>query len=240
MKTLPIYIDIVFIATVILAVYLFWRASGYSKKVLFILGIWLLFQSQLGLTGFYQEADTIPPRFLLMVMPAILAIIFLFTTSDGKRFIDSLDIKMLTLLNIVRIPVEIILLELFINKAIPEVMTFEGKNFDIFSGITAPLVYYYGFVKQKLGTKYILIWNFICLALVINVMAYGLLSTPSTVQKLSFDQPNIAILYFPYIWLPACVVPLVLFSHLVSIRRLTKETNKHESVHPLFQPPMSV
>ena len=240
MKTLPIYIDIVFIATVILAVYLFWRASGYSKKVLLILCIWLFIQAQLGLNGFYEVTDAIPPRFLLMVMPAILAIILLFTTSAGRRFIDRLDIKMLTLLNIVRIPVEIILLGLFINKAIPEVMTFEGKNFDIFSGITAPIVYYYGFVKQKLGTKYILIWNFICLALVINVVVRGLLSAPSVFQKISFDQPNIAILYFPYIWLPACVVPLVLFSHLVSIRRLTKETNKHGSVHPLFQPPMSV
>ncbi|MEO6489224.1 MAG: hypothetical protein ABIO04_04715 [Ferruginibacter sp.] len=35
-----------------------------------------------------------------------------------------------------------------------------------------------------------------------------------------FEQPNIAILYFPYTLLPGYIVPLVLFSQLVSIRKL--------------------
>jgi len=231
MEKLPVYISTVFIATVLLSVYFFWKASAYSGKVLFILGIWLLIQAQLGLTGFYKITDTLPPRFLLLVAPTIAGIILLFATAAGRRFIDSLDIKILTLLNMVRIPVEIILLWLFIYKAIPRVMTFEGKNFDIISGITAPVIYYYGFIEQKIGTKFILTWNFICLALVINVVIRGLLSVPSGFQKLSFDQPNIGILYFPFVWLASVVVPLVILSHLVSIRRLIK-TNRSDAIAP--------
>jgi len=236
MKSLPIYIDIVFITTVILAVYLFWKASGNSKKVLLVLGIWLFIQAQLGLVGFYQVTDTIPPRVLLMVLPAVVIIVLLFATSKGRQFLDTLDIKMLTSLSVVRIPVEMVLLMLFINNAVPVIMTFEGRNFDIFSGITAPLIYYFGFVKQRIGNKFILAWNFICLALVINVMIHGILSVPSIFQKLSFDRPNIAILYFPYVWLPAVVVPLVILSHLVSIRRLIKESDPNiirSSLQPL-------
>jgi hypothetical protein len=48
-------------------------------------------------------------------------------------------------------------------------------------------------------------------------------------QQLNFDQPNRAVLYFPYVWLPAIVVPIVLFSHLAAlwqifVRRAPRET----------------
>jgi hypothetical protein len=32
--------------------------------------------------------------------------------------------------------------------------------------------------------------------------------------------PEMALLYFPFIWLPCCIVPIILFSHLVAIRQL--------------------
>jgi hypothetical protein len=59
------------------------------------------------------------------------------TYSDGveKR---GLDKKILTLLHIIRIPVELGLYWLFIYKAIPQLMTFEGRNFDILVGLTVP------------------------------------------------------------------------------------------------------
>jgi hypothetical protein len=40
------------------------------------------------------------------------------------------------------------------------------------------------------------------------------------VNGFAFDQPNIAVLYFPFNWLPSCIVPLVLLSHLAAIRQL--------------------
>jgi hypothetical protein len=56
-------------------------------------------------------------------------------------------------------------------------------------------------------------------------------STPSPLQKIAFDQPNIAILNFPFSWLPTFIVPIVLLGHLVSIRQLLKEkTNKKEKI----------
>ena len=53
-------------------------------------------------------------------------------------------------------------------------------------------------------------------------VANAVLSAPFAFQKFGFDQPNIAILYFPFIWLPCCIVPIVLFSHLVTIRQIIK------------------
>ena len=139
-SNLPFYINIVFILTTVLTVFLFYKATQRSVTALVIIGLWILIQAILSFTGFYTVTDTIPPRFALLALPALLFIIFLFITPKGKNFINSLDIKMLTLLHIVRIPVEICLYWLFLHKSIPQLMTFEGRNFDIMAGLTAPVV----------------------------------------------------------------------------------------------------
>jgi len=226
MENLPVYINVGFVLITLLTIWLFYKATNYSKLVWIIITAWLIIQTIISLTGFYTITKTHPPRFLLLVLPALLFIILLFTTNKGRMFIDNMDVKMLTLLHAIRIPVELILFGLFINKTIPEAMTFEGRNFDILSGLTAPFIYYFGFVKKTLDKKIILAWNFICLALLINIVATAILSAPFTFQKLAFDQPNIAILYFPFVWLPCCIVPIVFLSHLVSIRQLHKRLEK--------------
>jgi hypothetical protein len=101
-------------------------------------------------------------------------------------------------------------------------MTFEGRNFDIIAGISAPIIAYFGLTKTKLNKKTILLWNFICLGLLANIVVNALFSAPSPIQKFAFDQPNIAILNFPFSWLPTFIVPIVLFGHLISIRQLMK------------------
>ena len=60
------------------------------------------------------------------------------------------------------------------------------------------------------------------LGLLLFIVFNGLLSAPTTLQQFAFDQPNIALAYFPYVLLPALIVPLVLFGHFVSIRQLSK------------------
>ena len=222
MENLPIYISILFGLITLLTVGLFYKATNRSILSLVILLTWLVIQAVIALTNFYTVTDTIPPRFLLLAMPPILFIILLFATNKGRIFIDSLDIKALTLLHIVRVPVEIVLFWLFIYKMIPELMTFEGRNFDIISGISAPLIYYFGFVQKQLSNKIIIIWNVLCLMLLFNIVINAVFSAPFPFQKFAFDQPNIAILYFPFNWLPSCVVPIVLFSHIVVIRQLLK------------------
>ena len=115
-----------------------------------------------------------------------------------------------------------ILYSLFVYKAVPQLMTYEGRNFDILAGLSAPLIFYFGFIKKQLSRNAILIWNFICLGLLINIVLNAILSVPFPLQKFAFDQPNVAVLYFPFNLLPSVVVPIVLLSHLAAIRQLLK------------------
>jgi hypothetical protein len=227
-SNLPMYINIIFIVTTILTIILFYKATKNSKTTLAILFAWIILQAILGLSGFYTITNTFPPRFALLVLPAILLIICLFVTTKGRVYIDSLDTKTLTFLHIVRIPVELCLYWLFVHKSLPQLMTFEGRNFDIAAGLTAPLIFYFGYVKKSLGKTVLLLWNFICLGLLFNIVINAVLSAPSSFQQFAFDQPNTAILYFPFIWLPGCVVPLVLLAHLVCIRQLLFKKDTQE------------
>jgi hypothetical protein len=222
MEHLPIYIPALFILTTVLAVWLLYKAGNYSKLIIIITLIWLALQAVAGLAGFYKVIDAVPPRFALLVMPPVVFIIMLFITKSGRAAIDRFNVKTLTLLHIVRIPVELTLYWLFLHKAVPAVMTFEGRNFDILCGLTAPLVYYFGYVKNALSKKVLIAWNIICLLILGNVVITAILSAPFPFQQFGFEQPNIALLYFPYVWLPCCVVPIVLFAHAAALRRLMK------------------
>lgn len=219
-SNLPSYINIVFILTTFLTIYLFYRATKLAVLTLIIIGMWILFQAIPGYNGFYTNTDAMPPRLPLMAGPALLFIAGLFITGSGRKFLDSLDEKALTLVHIVRVPVEICLYWLFRYKSIPQLMTFEGRNLDILAGFTAPVIYYFGYVKNKLNRPILLTWNFICLGLLLNIVVNAILAVPSPFQQFAFEQPNTGILYFPFVWLPACVVPLVLLAHLASIRKL--------------------
>ncbi len=224
----PNYVSAVFMLTTVLAVALFYRAfaqisASVANKMLIGLGVWIVLQGILAVTGFYLKTDTMPPRFGLAILPPFLTIVYLLVSKTGQNFVDKLPLKELTSLNVCRIPVEIVLLWLFQSQQVPQSMTFEGRNFDILSGLTALPMAWYAFQNGEIKRTPLLIWNIVCLALVVNVVTIGILSAPTVFQKLSFDQPNIGILKFPFGWLASVIVPIVIFSHLVSIRQLLKK-----------------
>ncbi len=227
MEKVSTILDVFFILTTILVVWQFYRASNKSKKFLLIVFIWMTLQFFLGRTNFYDNENAIPPRFILLIIPAFALTIFLFLTVGGRNFIDSLNLKQLTLLHTIRIPVEIALYYLFIAKVIPQIMTFEGRNFDIVAGLTAPFIFYFGFIKNKISDKLLIVWNVISLSLLVNIIIIAFLSAKTPLQQFAFDQPNIALGHFPFNWLPSVIVPLVLFSHLTSLRQLIMRHKKN-------------
>lgn len=226
MEKIPAFISIGFILTTALTIYFFYRAANYSKTVLWIIGSWLVIQAVIVLTGFYTETKTVPPRFIVAILPPLAAIGIMFSLRKGRSFIQSLDLKWLTILHVVRIPVELVLFGLFVYKLVPVEMTFEGLNADILSGLTAPFIYYLVFHRKRKSNKFFLAWNIVCLGLLVNIVTIAILSAPLAFQQMAFEQPNVGVFLFPFIWLPAIIVPLVLISHLVCIYRLIVKQNE--------------
>ncbi len=226
----PAYVSITFIITTFLTIGFFFHAIKKStletlaaKLVVAAIAFWIFFTAILALGGFYLDTSGFPPRFISAPIPALIFIAILFIFFRGS-FVEKLPLKTLTLLHVIRIPVEIVLWWLFLNKQIPRIMTFEGWNFDILAGLTAPLIFWIAFRGGKPNRALLLIWNIVCLLLVSTIVVIAILSLPTAIQQFGLDQPNVAVLNFPYIWLPAIVVPVVLFSHLASLWNLVKKS----------------
>jgi hypothetical protein len=222
----PDILELIFIVTAVLAVWFLFKAASNNAWVLLACLSWMIILAVASFFGFFNKTDGMPPRIVLAPGVAFALIIGLFALKNGRAFLGKLDIRMLTLLHLVRIPVEITLYFLFTHNLVPEIMTFEGSNFDVISGITAPFAVLLFLKKGKIKRWGLLLWNLGSMALLANIVIVAALSVPSPLQQFGFEQPNVAILKFPYIWLPGIVVPIVLLSHLASIYIILKDPKK--------------
>jgi len=224
MLELPVYVPVLFLLTVIVSIGWFYQATK-SRSLLLMLTGWTVLQAILGLLGVYQQTDRLPPRILAFgFFPALLILVLYLFFGKGKGLIAQTNLSTLTGFHSIRILVEIVLLLLFYFQMTSIYMTVEGNNYDILSGVSAVVV---ALVAGQTGAekkKLLLWWNIVCLLLLFNVIARAILSTPSPLQRWAFEQPNLAVLYFPFNLLPTVIVPLVLVAHLIAIKRLTNKT----------------
>ncbi len=220
-ENLPTWINLLFLATWLVTLGIFYYSNGKPKKVILAILIYSLIQSVLAYVGFYQVVEGMPPRFTLVIIPTIIFLVYGLLPKQQKWINQNRNTKISIFLHVIRFPVEIVLWQLFIYKMVPELMTFEGRNFDILAGITAPIVGLL-FLKNKIGKRIVLIWNFLGLGLILFILFNGVLSAELPFQQFGFDQPNRAVAYFPFILLPAVIVPIVIWTHLSDILKLMR------------------
>lgn len=220
--TLPSWIPLLFLSTFVLTVALFHYANGKPRWLTLMVVGWSVLQCALAYSGFYQITDTIPPRFGLVLIPPAILIVYGLLPAQRKWALSNRNIQISTFLHSVRVPVEMVLFGLFVNRMIPELMTFEGRNFDIVMGITAPVMGWF-FLKNRLSRRTLLYWNVLGLLLVSFVLCNGILSAELPFQQFGFEQPNRAMNYFPFVLLPSTIVPIVVWTHVIDIIKLRSE-----------------
>jgi len=229
MDKIPVYVSPVFILTTIATfvfIYSSIRQAQANKKaktanvVGSLILAWLFLTALLANNHFYLNFEAMPPRLVFGILPPLLTILILCLNKKSRTYIKNIPITTLTYLHTVRVPVEMVLWWLFLGGLVPELMTFEGINYDILSGVTAPFIAIFAVGFRHKRRLLAIIWNIITLGLLFNIVGHAILSAPFPFQKLAFDMPNIGVLYFPYIWLPTFIVPAVLFSHLVALMKL--------------------
>jgi hypothetical protein len=212
---------IVFMLVVVAAGVLLIQAAPQHKQwVTRVLGFLILAQSGAAFSGFYLDSQSMPPRFALAILPSVIIIVGLFTFKKGKEFLDALDLRFLLMIHFLRIPVEWCLYDLYQQAMIPEIMTFEGRNFDILIGITAIIIYLITYTFKRYNRALLIIWNVIGMVFLLNIVVHAILSVQSPIQQFGFDQPNRAVLEYPFVLLAAVVVPIVMLSHLATLRKL--------------------
>jgi len=105
---------------------------------------------------------------------------------------------------------------------VPGLMTFEGLNYDIIVGLTAPMAGMVFFGRNRYHRFQAVLWNVFGIALLLNIVAVSLMSLPEASPLHVFDArpANRFIADFPFIWIPGFIVPFALMLHLFSLRQL--------------------
>lgn len=229
MENIPQYVSVTFFACVIATFgflyYAYDRASEKGTATVFfttLISVWIFIISLLTFQGFFENFEARPPRLILFVLPTLLVVLLSLIIRSSRKVIDKMPITTLTYIHIIRVPIEIVLWWLYVNGAVAESMTFEGLNYDILSGISAPFagLFLVG-LKSKSRISAIL-WNLITLALLVNIVFHALLATPYFYNPPPSAQANIAVFHFPFVLLPTFVVPAIFFCHVASLYKLIR------------------
>jgi hypothetical protein len=180
---------------------------------------WLILLGILSTRGFFSNFSALPPRLsfaLLIPLPVVLLFI---RSRAGKRLLQQIQPQWLFYLQSFRILVEIAIWLLVRNGSLPEQMSFEGRNFDLLTGLFAFPVGYYCFVKKSWPPVAAVLYNIGGLILLVNVIVISMLSMP-TPLRMFHNQPDSSLLAkFPFIYLPGVLVPFAYTLHILSLRQ---------------------
>lgn len=200
--------SVVFLFICLLSLFFLYQGTGRNKRLLKYFVLW---QCIVGILAYLEVFLENPILFPLVILLTIVLIAF----ALRKITITHIHTNFLLANHILRIPVELILYQLFLKGEIPRIMTYHGYNFDIVMGVSAVFIIVFKLLTERhLNLKFIWFWNILGILFLTIIVSLAILSSPLPIQQFAFDQPNIAVLMFPYCFLPTCVVPIVLLSHI--------------------------
>jgi hypothetical protein len=153
----------------------------------------------------------------VIVLPLIMILFFTFSKSV-KEILPHIPQENIIKLQVFRFYVEVLLWALFASALLPVQMTFEGRNFDVITGVTAMGVAWL-ITKNKFPKLAIILWNIMGLGLLVNIVIIALLSMPTPFRYFMNEPANTIVTEFPISLLPAFLVPLAYMLHILSLRK---------------------
>src|SRR5258705_3682647 len=175
--------------------------------------------------GFFADFSKLPPRPALAVLiplPFILGFAF---SKTGTQLLKVVPSHWIIFMQSFRIAVELLLLVAFLNDKLPVQMTFEGRNFDVVTGVLALPVGYLLARRKTHSRKLVLVYNIAGLLLLLNILVIAVLSMPTSIRYYMNEPANILVAEFPFILLPGVLVPIAYGLHILSLRQLFLSQN---------------
>ncbi len=186
---------------------------------------WLLLTAGLAFSGILQDWSALPPRMALVILPPLVALVLLLRSRRVGALLDVLPLWALVAPQVFRVLVEVLLWLLYEQGRLPIQMTFEGRNWDIVVGLTAPLVAWLAARKPAGIELALVIWHIAGLLILSNIVVVALLSTPSPLRQFWNEPANTVIADFPWVWLPGVLVPVAYTLHALALRQLLRRRN---------------
>lgn len=183
---------------------------------------WLALTGALATSGVLLRFETVPPPMFLMLAAMLLGSLAVAFSPLGSQLAKGCTLAGLVGLQSFRLPLELAMHQAAEIGLMPPQMSFEGRNFDILTGILALILGLLLARGKDLPKPMLWAWNILGLGLLINVVAVALLSMPLPFRMFHNEPANVWVCHPPYVWLPAVMVSTALIGHLLLFRRLSK------------------
>jgi hypothetical protein len=215
-----IFIIFVFLLVVLVAaVIVRFSPIGVRAGALSGLTAWVGYATVLGSLGPRLLAAGAPPLPMLLALPAVGLVMFCTRSRFGERLAGAIPAYVLMGLQAFRIVVELTLHELSAIGLVPRMLTYEGANFDVVIGLSAPLAAWL-LATKRLAPRGAIAWNLIGIVMVANVVVRSILTTPGPTHLIDTEIANQAVTLFPYTFIPGLLAPLAVVLHVLAIRGL--------------------
>jgi hypothetical protein len=154
--------------------------------------------------------------FALFALLPFLSLAVMGIVPISQNFMRSLKDEQLHHLHLWRVPFAFVLLWFYQSNVLPLELTFEGINYDIIIGLTAPVVGSLAFSQKMLNKEIVLGWNAIGIVLLIISTTLLLFDLEENVKsKAAFSQ-------FPYLFAFGFLYPASFYAHALVIYRIIK------------------
>lgn len=199
------------------------QQKKFIRKLLIAFFGWLVFIYLWSRFGIFKNFELFPVNAApVIIIPLITILIFSFSKTV-KEILPHIPQENIIKLQVFRFYVEVLLWALFASALLPVQMTFEGRNFDVITGVTAMGVAWL-ITKNKFPNVAIVLWNIMGLGLLINIVTIALLSMPTPFRYFMNEPANTIVTEFPVSLLPAFLVPLAYMLHILSLRKALIKT----------------
>jgi len=163
--------------------------------------------------------DGRPPTMPFLVVAIVALGVGLAASRVGRRLALGLPLALLVGAQGFRVGVELLLHRAYVEGLAPVQMTWEGRNLDIVTGVTALLLG--AWLARRPAPAWVVYgWNGLGLLLLVNVVGVAWLSTPTPLRRFWNEPANVWIARAPWVWLPAVMVLAALLGHGLVHRRL--------------------
>ncbi len=192
------------------------RAAGVGAAT----AAWLAISWALAASGVLQRFDRTPPPFVIFALAIVVIGVVVAGSRLGTLLIDGLPLWALVGSQVFRFPLELLMRRTYLEGVMPVQMSFEGRNFDVVTGITAGVLGLW-LACGRVPRWIVHAWNVLGFALLVNIVTIAVVSTPRF-RWFGDDRLNTFVTYPPFVWLPAVLVMAALIGHLLVWRKLSR------------------
>jgi hypothetical protein len=180
--------------------------------------VWLAVTGVVAATGVLRKTDATPPPFAVLVLAVTLIGLAVPLSRIGALLVAGLPLSVLVGFQAFRLPLELLLHQAYREGVLPVQMTYSGRNFDVLTGITAVFLGAW-LAAGRVPRWVIAAWNLAGFALLVNIVAIAILSTPLFAAFGPEHVTNL-VTYPPFVWLPTVLVLAAFMGHVLVWRWL--------------------